>query len=79
MFSFGLIFLVEGRGVLQATLSLNGLVGGVLLGLFLLGILFKKANVKVSENETILHRFFHSFHPFRVLFLADFHQLHALR
>lgn len=32
--SFGLIFLVEGRGILQATLTLNGLVGGILLGLF---------------------------------------------
>lgn len=47
-FSFGLIFLVEGQGVLQATLTLNGLVGGVLLGLFSLGILFKRANVKVK-------------------------------
>lgn len=47
IFSFGLIFLVEGRGVLQATLTLNGLVGGVLLGLFSLGIFFKRANVKV--------------------------------
>lgn len=44
--SFGLIFLVEGRGILQATLTLNGLVGGILLGLFSLGIFFKKANVK---------------------------------
>jgi solute carrier family 5 (sodium-coupled monocarboxylate transporter), member 8/12 len=48
IFSFGLIFLVEGRGILQATLTLNGLVGGILLGLFSLGIFFKKANVKVS-------------------------------
>lgn len=44
--SFGLIFLVEGRGVLQATLTLNGLIGGILLGLFSLGIFFKKANLK---------------------------------
>lgn len=44
--SFGLIFLVEGRGILQATLTLNGLVGGLLLGLFSLGIFFKKANAK---------------------------------
>jgi solute carrier family 5 (sodium-coupled monocarboxylate transporter), member 8/12 len=44
--SFGLIFLVEGRGILQATLTLNGLVGGILLGLFSLGIFFKKANLK---------------------------------
>lgn len=44
--SFGLIFLVEGRGILQATLTLNGLVGGLLLGLFSLGIFFKSANLK---------------------------------
>lgn len=44
--SFGLIFLVEGRGILQATLTLNGLVGGILLGLFSLGIFFKQANLK---------------------------------
>lgn len=44
--SFGLIFLVEGRSILQATLTLNGLVGGILLGLFSLGIFFKKANMK---------------------------------
>ena len=31
-------------GILQATLTLNGLVGGVMLGLFSLGIFFKKAN-----------------------------------
>lgn len=51
IFSFGLIFLVEGRGVLQATLTFNGLVGGILLGLFSLGIFFKKANVKVSVKN----------------------------
>lgn len=44
--SFCLIFLVEGRSILQATLTLNGLVGGILLGLFSLGIFFKKANKK---------------------------------
>lgn len=59
VFSFGLIFLVEGRGILQATLTLNGLVGGILLGLFSLGIFFKKANVKVSveglESIQIIH------------------------
>lgn len=48
IFSFGLIFLIEGRGILQATLTLNGLVGGILLGLFSLGIFFEKANAKVS-------------------------------
>jgi solute carrier family 5 (sodium-coupled monocarboxylate transporter), member 8/12 len=41
---------VEGRGVLQATLTLNGMVGGILLGLFSLGILFKNANVKVKKK-----------------------------
>ncbi|KAG5679383.1 hypothetical protein PVAND_008951 [Polypedilum vanderplanki] len=51
IFSFSLIFLVEGRGILQATLTFNGLVGGILLGLFSLGIFFKKANVKVSNVE----------------------------
>lgn len=44
--SFGLIFLVEGRSILQATLTLNGLIGGIILGLFSLGIFFKKANLK---------------------------------
>jgi hypothetical protein len=51
IFSFCLIFLVEGRGVLQATLTFNGLVGGILLGLFSLGIFFKKANVKVGVKK----------------------------
>lgn len=44
--SFALIFVVEGRGILQATLTLNGLIGGIALGLFSLGIFFKKANLK---------------------------------
>lgn len=44
--SFALIFLVEGRGILQATLTLNGLIGGIALGLFCLGIFFKRANLK---------------------------------
>lgn len=48
IFSFGLIFLVEGRGILQATLTLNGLVGGILLGLFSLGIFFQRANAQVG-------------------------------
>lgn len=43
--SFGLVFIVERLGgVLQATLTLNGLIGGVTLGLFVLGIAFKTAN-----------------------------------
>lgn len=45
--SFVLVFIVEKLGgVLQATLTLNGLIGGVTLGLFLLGIFFKQANTK---------------------------------
>ena len=45
MLSFGLVFVVERLGgILQATLTLNGLIGGVTLGLFSLGIFFKKAN-----------------------------------
>lgn len=52
--SFGLIFLVEGRGILQATLTLNGLVGGILLGLFTLGIFFKRANLKGALYGGIL-------------------------
>lgn len=44
--SFCLIFLVEGRSILQATLTLNGLIGGILLGLFSLGIFFQSANLK---------------------------------
>lgn len=39
--------------MLQATLTLNGLVGGILLGLFSLGIFFKRANVKVSKARII--------------------------
>ncbi|XP_023301117.2 putative sodium-dependent multivitamin transporter [Lucilia cuprina] len=47
IFSFGLVFIVERLGgVLQATLTLNGLIGGVTLGLFSLGIAFKRANTK---------------------------------
>lgn len=56
IFSFGLIFLVEGRGILQATLTLNGMVGGILLGLFSLGIFFKRANIKVTMNEVKNHK-----------------------
>jgi hypothetical protein len=56
--SFGLIFLVEGRGILQATLTLNGLVGGILLGLFALGIFFKAANVKVANIHTYIYEIF---------------------
>lgn len=45
--SFALVFIVEKLGgVLEATLTLNGLLGGVTLGLFVLGLAFKKANAK---------------------------------
>ncbi|XP_053674462.1 sodium-coupled monocarboxylate transporter 1 [Anopheles nili] len=45
--SFGLVFIVERLGgILQATLTLNGLIGGVTLGLFSLGIFFRRANGK---------------------------------
>uniref|UniRef100_A0A182S9P3 Uncharacterized protein n=1 Tax=Anopheles maculatus TaxID=74869 RepID=A0A182S9P3_9DIPT len=45
--SFGLVFVVERLGgILQATLTLNGLIGGVTLGLFSLGIFFRRANSK---------------------------------
>lgn len=57
IFSFGLIFLVEGRGILQATLTLNGLVGGILLGLFSLGIFFKNANVKVNVRPREMQKY----------------------
>lgn len=44
-----LVFVVEQLGgILQATLTLNGLIGGVTLGLFSLGVFFKSANAKVS-------------------------------
>lgn len=47
--SLALVFVVEQLGgVLQATLTLNGLIGGVTLGLFSLGIFFKSANAKVK-------------------------------
>lgn len=45
--SFALVFIVEKLGgVLEATLTLNGLLGGVTLGLFVLGLAFKRANGK---------------------------------
>lgn len=47
LISFALVFLVEQLGgILQATLTLNGLIGGVTLGLFSLGVLFRSANAK---------------------------------
>lgn len=48
--SFALVFLVEQLGgILQATLTLNGLIGGITLGLFSLGVFFKVANTRVSN------------------------------
>lgn len=41
-------------GILQATLTLNGLIGGVTLGLFSLGVLFKSANSKGALYGGIL-------------------------
>lgn len=47
------MFLVEQLGgILQATLTLNGLLGGVTLGLFSLGIFFKCANSKVNVSNS---------------------------
>lgn len=58
LLSFALVFLVEQLGgILQATLTLNGLVGGVTLGLFALGVLFKSANARVSVVYTNTFRF----------------------
>lgn len=55
IFSFGLVFVVERLGgILQATLTLNGLIGGVTLGLFSLGILFRHANAKGALYGGIL-------------------------
>lgn len=52
--SFALVFLVEQLGgILQATLTLNGLIGGVTLGLFSLGIFFKAANTRVSLQQLL--------------------------
>lgn len=49
--SFALVFVVEQLGgILQATLTLNGLIGGITLGLFSLGIFFKSANSQVSNS-----------------------------
>uniref|UniRef100_A0A1B6D2P4 Sodium/solute symporter n=1 Tax=Clastoptera arizonana TaxID=38151 RepID=A0A1B6D2P4_9HEMI len=45
LISFGLIFVVERLGsILQVALSLNGMAGGVVLGLFSLGMFFPWAN-----------------------------------
>lgn len=47
--TFGLVFVVQNMGgILQVTLTLNGLLGGVTLGLFALGIFFKSANSTVK-------------------------------
>lgn len=45
-----LIFLVEKLGsVLQISLSFTGMTAGPILGLFTLGMLFRKANTKVVD------------------------------
>lgn len=41
-------------GILQVTLTLNGLLGGVTLGLFVLGIFFKMANSTGAFYGTLL-------------------------
>ncbi|XP_067005282.1 sodium-coupled monocarboxylate transporter 1 [Anabrus simplex] len=47
LLSFGLVFMVEQLGsVLQVALSFNGMVGGVTLGMFSLGMFFPWANSK---------------------------------
>lgn len=50
--SFGLVFVVERLGgILQVTLTLNGLIGGITLGLFLLAIFWKRANSPVRNMK----------------------------
>lgn len=47
-----LVFIVEKLGpVFKVTLALNGITTGALLGLFTMGILFRKANTKVSLSQ----------------------------
>lgn len=59
--SFALVFLVEQLGgILQATLTLNGLIGGITLGLFSLGIFFKSANSKVLPAVEMIQQQFPS-------------------
>ncbi|XP_055607191.1 LOW QUALITY PROTEIN: sodium-coupled monocarboxylate transporter 1 [Uranotaenia lowii] len=55
LLSFALVFVVERLGgILQATLTLNGLIGGVTLGLFSLGMFFRPANSKGALYGGIL-------------------------
>lgn len=49
MVEMSLVFIVEKLGpIFRVTLALNGITTGALLGLFTMGILFRKANTKVK-------------------------------
>ncbi|KAF5294064.1 hypothetical protein FQA39_LY13538 [Lamprigera yunnana] len=53
--SFGLVFIVEQLGsVMQVALSFNGMIGGITLGLFSLGMFFPWANSKGATTGAIL-------------------------
>lgn len=50
-----LVFIVEKLGpVFHVTLALNGITTGALLGLFSMGMFFRKANTKVTIYSTII-------------------------